>query len=366
MDPAIVARHLQAGKYFQVAAFIMFVYDHMLTLGQEVERIWKRPLSYASTLYFINRYATLMQFIVIVTAFNDPDWRGETAFRCRRFVLFEGACTVAIIAGEQGPNLPRIIEAKNIYFTVGQMIMILRVVAIYERSKRVFAFLFFLWAFQIIISAVGLKTGYPVPLPSGLVGCILTGHGMLYPSVWISPLVTNLCIFLLTIYRTKHYIRPLFSPLVSEAASRTIVILVCDGTMYFFVIFLANLMNALVYFLAESDLKAIGASFSPLLTCTVVSRLVLNLRSLSDDVDGTIPAIEDSIVFNAHRCHRNSFGSYRAPRRQLQSTSIWSKALDDFTEDDTQFASESGHVTVVDVPLQQLGTNHGGDDRGTV
>ncbi|KAF7775861.1 hypothetical protein Agabi119p4_4254 [Agaricus bisporus var. burnettii] len=344
MDPAIVARHLQAGKYFQVAAFIMFVYDHMLTLGQEVERIWKRPLSYASTLYFINRYATLMQFIVIVTAFNDPDWRGEV---CRRFVLFEGACTVAIIA-------------------VGQMIMILRVVAIYERSKRVFAFLFFLWAFQIIISAVGLKTGYPVPLPPGLVGCILTGHGMLYPSVWISPLVTNLCIFLLTIYRTKHYIRPLFSPLVSEAASRTIVILVCDGTMYFFVIFLANLMNALVYFLAESDLKAIGASFSPLLTCTVVSRLVLNLRSLSDDVDGTIPAIEDSIVFNAHRCHRNSFGSYRAPRRQLQSTSIWSKALDDFTEDDTQFASESGHVTVVDVPLQQLGTNHGGDDRGTV
>lgn len=48
--------------------------------------------------------------------------------------------------------------------------------------------------------------------------------------------------------RISRMLSDFFSSLVSEAASRTIVILVCDGTMYFFVIFLANLMNALVYF----------------------------------------------------------------------------------------------------------------------
>jgi hypothetical protein len=65
--------------------------------------------------------------------------------------------------------------------------MILRVVAIYERSNKIFAFILSLWVFQIIVSAVGLATGYckclpgitfnsteyrltAVPLPLGFVG----------------------------------------------------------------------------------------------------------------------------------------------------------------------------------------------------
>jgi hypothetical protein len=69
--------------------------------------------------------------------------------------------------------------------------------------------------------------------------------------------------------------------------------------MYFLIIFMVNLMNTLLYFvsflfvsvtdivnetvgkLAVNDLKAIGASFSQLITATMISRLVLNLRSSS-------------------------------------------------------------------------------------
>ena len=76
---------------------------------------------------------------------------------------------------------------------------------------------------------------------------------------------------------------------------------------------MANLMNTLVYFvsrhyachflrinessymkLAVEDLKAIGASFSQLITSTMISRLVLNLRSVSQNTDSqrgdSIPA----------------------------------------------------------------------------
>jgi hypothetical protein len=76
---------------------------------------------------------------------------------------------------------PKSLELGMFYFTVGQsaslvlhlrqlqsrstvdpcvVIMILRVVAIYGQSKKIFAFLFSLWAFQIIMSSVGLGTGY--------------------------------------------------------------------------------------------------------------------------------------------------------------------------------------------------------------
>ncbi|EAU82334.2 hypothetical protein CC1G_06644 [Coprinopsis cinerea okayama7 len=61
----------------------------------------------------------------------------------------------------------------------------------------------------------------------------------------------------------------------------TLHVFVRDGTIYFLVIFLANLMNTIIYFTAPEDLKAIGASFSQLITAAMVSRLVLNLRSLS-------------------------------------------------------------------------------------
>lgn len=68
--------------------------------------------------------------------------------------------------------------------------MILRVFALYERNFRVLAFLMILWLLQIIISSIGLRTGFrkstfgislysdlvtyryvvAVPLPPGLTG----------------------------------------------------------------------------------------------------------------------------------------------------------------------------------------------------
>jgi len=60
-------------------------------------------------------------------------------------------------------------------------------------------------------------------------------------------------------------------------------IFIRDGTLYFLAIFLANLMNTLFFFLAPLDLKAVGASFSQLITNVMISRLVLNLRSLSTE-----------------------------------------------------------------------------------
>ncbi|XP_006459594.1 hypothetical protein AGABI2DRAFT_177474 [Agaricus bisporus var. bisporus H97] len=125
-----------------------------------------------------------------------------------------------------------------------------------------------------VIVVAGLRTGF---------GCILTGSDSLSPSLWIASLVTDSFIFLLTIYRTKENIGHLVTSIMNGGASdRVVTILLRDGLMYYFLIFLANLMNCLIFFIAEPDIKPIGASFSQLLTCIMISRLVLNLRSLSD------------------------------------------------------------------------------------
>ncbi|RDB19733.1 hypothetical protein Hypma_013179 [Hypsizygus marmoreus] len=134
--------------------------------------------------------------------------------------------------------------------------MILRVFALFGKSLLILTILLALWAVQIIISSVGVSTGFA--------------------SLWIAPLATNSVILFLTIYRTRNF-------LAKTGHTPTIDIFVRDGMIYFFVIFLANLLNTLIYFnlaqLAVEDLKSIGAPFSALITATMISRLMLNLRS---------------------------------------------------------------------------------------
>lgn len=60
-----------------------------------------------------------------------------------------------------------------------------------------------------------------------------------------------------------------------------------DGALYFLCIFSANLLNVILFLVATEDLKAIGAGFSQIITCVMVSRLVLNLRNLSARDHGT-------------------------------------------------------------------------------
>ncbi|TFK35061.1 hypothetical protein BDQ12DRAFT_688738 [Crucibulum laeve] len=255
-DPmlALAATNLKAAKYFQLAAFIVLLYDHILTFPEEVQRIWSQKLSVASILFLINRYITPIQFVIIIDAFHDPIWT-ETVSSCRRFVAFEGASTVTLVA-------------------ICELIMIMRVYALYERSRTILIFLMTLWMLQVALSSVGIDTGFPVPLPDGFIGCIFTGSHPLFPAIWVTPLISDCAIFSLTLWRTRTYLR-------HSRAAPTTHVFIRDGLLYFLVIFMANLLNTLLFFLGADDIRAIGASFSQLITATMISRLVLNLRSVS-------------------------------------------------------------------------------------
>jgi len=127
--------------------------------------------------------------------------------------------------------------------------------------------------------------------------------------------------------------------------NRTLQLFLRDGFLYFFTIFAVNLLNMLLFLvrpicdiwfpclltyvqMAPEDLKALGASFSQLLTSTVISRLILNLRGASYhlDDDTTLESTEDQgqVAFMS-RTSRRTGRNYNRP--------------------------ESG---IVDIPLQKL------------
>ncbi|KAF7783248.1 hypothetical protein Agabi119p4_2624 [Agaricus bisporus var. burnettii] len=355
MELSTIALHLIAAKYFQIAAMVMFAYDYMLTLGEEVELIWMRPLSFATMLFFLIRYVSLMQSIVLAVSLNDPDWKGKVG---ETRIFFELTTDIFLVVCTRYAVSEAIFSVSLI--ALGQLIMILRVVAIYRGSKKILVFLLFLWTSQLILSVMGLRTGFTLPLPRGFVGCSFTGTDAMFSSMWIAPAITDSFVFLLTVYRTKQNIGHLLASVRRGSGSftdRAISILLRDGALYYFVIFLANVMNALFFFLADPGIKPIAAPFNQLLLCTVVSRLVLNLRSLSrSNQDRT--TIMSTIQFSDQCYPPNQLGTPK------QLDSLWNRTLNDFTEDgSSSFTLGIGNAAFDEAALQSpVEVMHGDND----
>ncbi|KAG8698239.1 hypothetical protein FRC09_007338 [Ceratobasidium sp. 395] len=63
--------HLVASRYashLTFAGFVVLLYDHLLTLGDEIELIWSRPGNIVSIIFLVNRYMTPLVLVVDVYA----------------------------------------------------------------------------------------------------------------------------------------------------------------------------------------------------------------------------------------------------------------------------------------------------------
>jgi len=125
------------------------------------------------------------------------------------------------------------------------------------------------------VKIYSFTNGTSVPLPPGLVGCILTGKTDRIVYTWVAELVFDTAIFLFTLYRTLE----IYRQYRGGAAIPLITIMLRDGIVYFAVIFAANVVTVTLFLALPTDLKVVNASFSTLITSLMVSRLILNLRS---------------------------------------------------------------------------------------
>jgi len=120
----------------------------------------------------------------------------------------------------------------------------------------------------------------PIPLPlSNVRGwtfyLALSDEGGRYLSIaWIGILVFDIVIFALTLYKAIKvgYKIPLVQGLVR------------DGSLYFFVLFFINLANILILRRAPTLLKNSGTPLTTVLSTTLVSHVMLRMRSDASDV----------------------------------------------------------------------------------
>ncbi|KAF9458375.1 hypothetical protein BDZ94DRAFT_1270771, partial [Collybia nuda] len=108
------AREILAHNYLHVFAVSILFYDHVITLGREIEFVWRRPKSTSSYCFFLNRYSALSSNVaVMVLGFTSLPYQS-----CRRYNI-----------------------ARQILLIINQLIICfllsMRVYALYSRSRRI-------------------------------------------------------------------------------------------------------------------------------------------------------------------------------------------------------------------------------------
>ncbi|KJA22013.1 hypothetical protein HYPSUDRAFT_87646 [Hypholoma sublateritium FD-334 SS-4] len=262
---------LQVLNYVSLSAITVLVYDTILLFGDEVTLIWSAAWSFPKVLYIILRY---YPFLHLSALFHIRGLANDVPDVCSTYVWYHGFGGVICI-------LPPV----SALFT-------LRVCALYRDSRKVIALVWILWAVETIgelVTTVRVEIGQ-----HGSERPVIHGPGCftvpkkdmpLYRSellAWIPALFASCVLFLLTLFKLLHLFRYLFTIDNKKPGYEFIRLelsMLRDGTLYFFLIFIATLLTMV------SDLSSKLGYFNDLwhpwfllLYSIAGSRLVLNIR----------------------------------------------------------------------------------------
>ncbi|KAL4073434.1 hypothetical protein J3A83DRAFT_4411168 [Scleroderma citrinum] len=268
LGPPSMLSQIDVDPCTTAAVFTLVLYDYILTVSREIELFWRRPKrSWAFVFFVANRYITILgQIIQVIYTFLSPTIRSYYT-RCDSLLLM-------------------IQVVMFVVQLIGGAIMTMRVYALYHNSRPV---LIFLLALMFVASIIGcwaiFSNGFT---PSGLtvlsvpqlqstggVGCssgaYLSSEQAVYmAAAWSGQLAFDVVVFLLTLVRSLR---------IRKEGSRSIVdILLRDGSLYFAVMCGANVVNIIVLLIATNSVKAVACTFVNVISSTLVSRLMLNLR----------------------------------------------------------------------------------------
>ncbi|KAJ7768638.1 hypothetical protein DFH07DRAFT_300281 [Mycena maculata] len=123
--------------YLYFCAIAVLYYDHILTIPEEVEHIWRRPKSRSSYWFFLNRYLTFFATLPI-TVFNFVQFTHDV---CGKYAIFRQVLLVVQV------------------FVV-DFILSLRVYAMYGLNKRILYILGF-----SAVAGIGIA-GWAISAPS--------------------------------------------------------------------------------------------------------------------------------------------------------------------------------------------------------
>jgi len=241
--------------YFTVSNIALFYFEYFITLGDEIEHVWRRKRSPVSIIYLLNRYLGFFGYIIFSLGLFDPAF-GTNGPICKRYAKYEGSLSITLT-------------------TFSCILMTFRAYAIYGQSKLVLAGLVVIMVAQVGWAAFSFIGESLAVQPPPFSACVLSGTTDL-PGLNLFPLIFDSTVLALTLGRTIKVSRSI----------PTMRVLLRDGIMYFVVIFSSTAAWTFMKYLAAPVYHESLAAFCPLITVIMVNRLTINLRTSSNQ---TVP-----------------------------------------------------------------------------
>ncbi|OAX44659.1 hypothetical protein K503DRAFT_196076 [Rhizopogon vinicolor AM-OR11-026] len=256
-------------SYFIAASFIMVVYDWILSFGQEVNLIWMRGWSLMTFLYLGVRYIGIListtMFVDILPTVSLTDKVTASSFARLSFPMLISNFSGFIIFIAQ-------MWASPVVNAMLCVIMITRLNAMYNRSRKIFIFLIIIFlgltiGSGVIVAMVSSHVSAEEFIMSGTHQCIESGYNPLLPAEsWMLGTVWEVLALCLAAWIAVKHFRELRRRPTGWVIGDCLTVLIKSHIFYF------------LGFAVVAGLSLAGA-LSPVITASPISSGFLQIAS---------------------------------------------------------------------------------------
>ncbi|KAF7349129.1 hypothetical protein MVEN_01435100 [Mycena venus] len=255
-------------NYVLYATACLLVYELFTSLDDEVARVWSLKWRLPKILFMLNRYVIRA---ILVGLWILADYPGTSPEFCRIYSYWQMIpLRLAILAA--------------------QALVVIRVWAIYNNSRRMFWVLTTLYTLEVaavtvcVVVATIDTQGVAQPAP---LSCALVSRSGYYlaafaPGTWIAPVCFEFIMVVITLAKVlPRWTWGGKAGLLGSGGNPTLNILARDSLIYFGFIFTFTLTNTVIYELSFwTHYHSILLGPTSAISCIAVSRMMINIRSV--------------------------------------------------------------------------------------
>ncbi|KAF9224378.1 hypothetical protein BS17DRAFT_779698 [Gyrodon lividus] len=249
--PISVQLALNIGKQSRAGALGLLIYERLIVIQEEVDLVWTKKKGWVTYLYLFNGWLALLwlSFDII------PLFPGGLAP--------SNVCTIYLLCD----------DIVTLLMTISvQVVLQLRVWAIYGRSKKILYFLIALSvaeaAVMIVLIVITITHIERLPVISTSTGCYYEGLLPLSAGFWIPAMIVEPILCLLVLKKALS---------AARGRTRLSVLLARDSLLYFVVIF-AELVASTVVWAHQPFYINTVMPWSAAIPSLMGTRLLLNTR----------------------------------------------------------------------------------------
>ncbi|TFK34306.1 hypothetical protein BDQ12DRAFT_715370 [Crucibulum laeve] len=268
-----IAQDVYATNYLAIASVALLAYDHVITIKQEINLMWRSRWSVTKIVYVWNRY-----FALLTLSFN-------ASIRLRE-ITSDASC---------GASLQLLGGCATIIVSTVDFVLMLRVWILYGRPRILLYIIIPLIIGEVvgltIIEALTVMSLDPYihagPTITGCFSLIVPQYFAFYP---IPPLIITSIMFVMTAYKcgqTLYGYRRTRMPIVS--------LFLRDGVFWFLAVFAVGLPQMILTYVGRATLSEVMIGPSLAVYSVIASRALLNIKHIMSSHEYPDATLADSM-----------------------------------------------------------------------